>query len=83
MLFRSVSRRVVSFFVAFDLFCCWFVGTQGFTDYVFGDVCTAIYNFLYYELFGVYLEAIKPVVRGDDAGAITLIVPSPLTFVLL
>lgn len=35
--------------------------TEGFQNYEFPTITTAIYNFWLYELCDVYLEAIKPV----------------------
>jgi valyl-tRNA synthetase len=38
----------------------------GFTDYLFAEVTTAIYNFWLYDLCDVYLELIKPIVKTTD-----------------
>ena len=42
---------------------------QGFREYNFPLVTTAIYNFWYYELCDVYIELLKPVFYGDDEEA--------------
>jgi valyl-tRNA synthetase len=38
-----------------------------FTNYKFGDMVNGLYDFWYKELAAVYLEAIKPVIKSDDA----------------
>jgi len=43
---------------------------QGFDEYNFPISTTALYNFWLYELCDVYLEYLKPVFQGNDAGAI-------------
>ena len=42
---------------------------QGFQEYNFPLVTTAIYNFWYYELCDVYIELLTPVFYGEDAEA--------------
>jgi len=42
----------------------------GFQTYNFPAATTALYNFWLYELCDVYLEYLKPVFQGTDAGAI-------------
>ncbi|XP_030640366.1 valine--tRNA ligase [Chanos chanos] len=41
---------------------------SGFEAYDFPGITTAIYNFWLYELCDVYLECVKPVLSGADAG---------------
>eukprot|EP00088_Acartia_fossae_P071292 TRINITY_DN975_c0_g1_i12.p1 TRINITY_DN975_c0_g1~~TRINITY_DN975_c0_g1_i12.p1 ORF type:complete len:1148 (-),score=390.12 TRINITY_DN975_c0_g1_i12:331-3774(-) len=43
---------------------------QGFLAYNFPQATTALYNFWLYELCDVYLEYLKPIFQGNDAGAI-------------
>jgi len=43
---------------------------RGFAEYNFPLATTALYNFWLYELCDVYLEVLKPVFQGTDAGAI-------------
>jgi len=43
---------------------------QGFQTYNFPQATTALYNFWLYELCDVYLEYLKPIFQGTDAGAI-------------
>lgn len=43
---------------------------QGFQAYNFPQATTALYNFWLYELCDVYLEYLKPIFQGTDAGAI-------------
>ena len=45
---------------------------KAFSEYIFGDACTAIYNFWLYNLCDVYLETIKPVMYGSEEGAKTI-----------
>lgn len=42
---------------------------KGFTEYDFPLVTTAIHNFWLYELCDVYIECLKPVMRGSDEEA--------------
>jgi valyl-tRNA synthetase len=42
---------------------------KAFAEYVFGDACTAIYNFWLYHLCDIYLETLKPVMYGSDEAA--------------
>merc|ERR1712107_865208 len=46
------------------------VCNAGFQSYNFPQATTALYNFWLYELCDVYLEYLKPVFQGSDAGAI-------------
>ena len=39
---------------------------QGFETYNFPQATTAMYNFWLYDLCDVFLEAVKPVMLGDD-----------------
>lgn len=43
---------------------------EAFENYNFGDATTAIHHFWLYDLCDVYLETLKPIIRGDDKAAI-------------
>ncbi len=42
---------------------------EGLTNYMFPQATSALYNFWLYELCDVYLECLKPIFQGSDAGA--------------